>query len=152
MKSREAISVFHCILVMSAVLFELHRQSENWVPPVFRCNASGSTSEDCNLTFAKEQAQSRPKIIDATPPFTNAIIAFECGYLIQDFAVLVLGARRLAMDGRARSVMARNLNWRVLGWHHLGIACGLGLFHLRALRGEAKGPLVVLMMLLMNAS
>lgn len=91
-------------------------------------------------------------MIEASPPFTNAIISFELGYLIQDFVILVLGAWRVAGDAHARSVIARNVNWRVLGWHHLGLATSLGMFHLRVLRGQEKGSLVVLMMLLMNAS
>ncbi|RMJ23146.1 hypothetical protein PHISP_05990 [Aspergillus sp. HF37] len=137
MKSREALSVSHCLLIVSATLFELYRQSEHWVPPAWRGMRSN---------------MSRLDIIDKNPRFTCSIIAFECGYLLQDFVVLVRGARLVAGDGRARSIMARNVNWRVLGWHHLGLAAGLGLFHLRAVRGTAKGSLVVLMMMLMNAS
>lgn len=137
MKSREALSVSHCLLVVSATLFELYRQSEHWVPPSWR---------------GMQSSTSRLDIIDKNPHFTCSIIAFECGYLLQDFVVLIRGARLVAGDGRARSVMARNVNWRVLGWHHLGLAAGLGLFHLRAVRGTAKGSLIVLMMMLMNAS
>lgn len=135
MKSREFLSVSHCTFMVSSTLFELFRQYQHWVPPAWRDTSSSSLD-----------------IIAAAPPFTQSLIAIECGYLLQDFVVLIYGARRLATDGRARSVMARNVNWRILGWHHLGIAAALGTFHVRALRSNAPGSLVVLMMLLMNAS
>lgn len=142
MKSREAISIIHCILILCATAFELHRQRDKWIPPPFLRAAA-----------SEGQAHARPiDIIEASPPFANAIISYECGYLIQDFVILVIAARRAAIDKQARSVMARNVNWRIIGWHHLGIACALGLFHVRALEGRAKGSLVVMMMLLMNAS
>lgn len=149
MRSREAISVIHCILILSAVSFELYRQRDKWIPPSFRCD----TATDCATTIPAGQAHARPiDMIEASPPFTNAIIAYECGYLIQDFVILVLGAQRVMIDKRAKSVMARNINWRILGFHHLGIASALGLFHIRALEGQVKGSLVIMMMLLMNAS
>lgn len=146
MKSREAISVTHCLLILSAVCFELRRHHKNWAPPSLY---SSSSSE--NLANERNYG-GQVDFIEASPRFTNTIIAFECGYLIQDFAILLLGSRIRARGSRERSVMARNINWRVLGWHHLGVAAALGLFHLKALRGQAKGSLVVLMMLLMNAS
>lgn len=135
MKNREIMSVSHCILMVSGTLVELYRQRDHWTPPAWR-------------------GIRRPglDIIDASPPFANALISFECGYLLQDFVVLLYGARRLATDGRARSIMARNVNWRVLGWHHLGLAVALGIWHVRVLRHTEKGSLVVMMMILMNAS
>lgn len=136
MKSREVLSVAHCTTVVSATLFELYRQADDWVPPAWRGLPTPA----------------RPTIIDASPPFANTLLAYECGYLLQDFVVLIRGARRLAGDGRARSVLARNVNWRVLGFHHLGLAVGLGLFHVRTLRHTTKATLIVLMMMLMNAS
>jgi hypothetical protein len=148
MKSREAISVIHCILTLCAISFELYRQRDKWIPPSFRPNPRTDVA-----AISEGQGHARTiHMIEASPPFTNAIISYECGYLIQDFVVLVMGARRVAIDKRARSVMARNINWRILGWHHLGIASALGLFHFRALEGRAKGSLVIMMMLLMNAS
>lgn len=149
MKSREVISVIHCILILSAVSFELYRQRDKWIPPSFRRDPM----TDYVTAVSGGQAHARPiDMIEASPPFANAIISYECGYLIQDIVILVMGARRVAMDKRAKSVMDRNINWRILGWHHLGIASALGLFHFRALEGQAKGSLVILMMLLMNAS
>ncbi|KAA8645256.1 hypothetical protein EYZ11_007784 [Aspergillus tanneri] len=155
MKSRELISVFHCIITLSATLFELHRQFEKWAPPPrspLKVLFPWLLDRDTSTAKDSVRGLSYLDIVDAMPPFTHTILAFECGYLIQDFALLILGTRRVAGDSRAKSVMARNVNWRVLGWHHLGIACGLGLFHLRALRGQAKASLVMLMMMLMNAS
>lgn len=139
MKSREAISVIHCTLILSAVVFELYRQRDSWIPPSF-----GSVPAQAHVRSVD--------LIEASPPLTNAIISYEIGYLIQDVFILLIGARRAANDKRARSVVARNINWRILGWHHLGIAGALGLFHIRVLEGRAKGSLVILMMLLMNAS
>ncbi|TPX23240.1 hypothetical protein DIZ76_012566 [Coccidioides immitis] len=143
MKSRELLSVAHCVLVLSATLYELHQQRRDWDP-----HATALESERQPLSAKKNHIN----ILEAKPPLANAILAFECGYLIQDFAVLVLGARRTASDGRARSVLARNVNWRVLGWHHLGVVAGLGMFQWRAQRGEAKGVLILLIMMLMNGS
>lgn len=140
-KSREALSAIHSTLVVTATLVELYRQAEDWVPPGWR----GLATPDARTTST---------IIDASPPFTNTLLAFECGYLLQDFVVLVRGARRFSGDRRARSrsLLGRNVNWRILGVHHLGLAVGLGLFHIRSLRKTAKAPLIVLMMMLMNAS
>lgn len=152
--SRETISIVHSTLIISAVLIELHRQSDKWI-----FSPSSHTNTDVpNLDWKGYVAHTQRKnIVDAAPPSTNAIIAFECGYLIQDFVVLVLGARRFANQRstemlQSRRIMARNINWRVLGWHHVGISCALGLYLYRVMRGQAKGSLIVLMMLLMNAS
>lgn len=136
MKSREVLSVTHSTMMVSATLFELYRQADDWFPPAWRGLPTPT----------------HPTIIDASPPFTNTILAFECGYLLQDFIVLIGGARRLSVHNSARSILARNVNWHILGVHHLSLAVGLGLFHVRALRHTAKAALVVLMMMLMNAS
>lgn len=135
-KTREALSVTHASMMVSVTLFELYRHADDWIPPAWRGLPTPA----------------RPKIIDASTPFTNALLAFECGYLLQDFVVLIQGAQKLSVERSAASLLARNVNWRVLGLHHLGLAVGLGLFHIRALRGTAKASLLVLMMMLMNAS
>lgn len=141
--------MLHCTLILCAISFELYRQRDKWIPPSFRRDLR----TDYAAAASGGQAHARPvDMIEASPPFANAIISYECGYLIQDFVVLVMGARRFAIDKRAGSVVARNINWRILGWHHLGIASALGLFHFRTLEGRAKGSLVIMMMLLMNAS
>lgn len=92
------------------------------------------------------------RIIEASPRSTHAIIAFECGYLLQDFVVLINGARRVAGDGRARTLLSRNVSWRVMDWHQLDITLALGIFHIRVLSHTARASLFLLMMLLMNVS
>lgn len=150
-RSREAISATHAVLISLASVLELYRQRDRWIPPALRSETGLKDGPSAGSQHAGQQ----PDIIHARCPFGNAIVAWECGYLAQDFVVLLLGARSTpaATDGRrSRSVMAKSFNWRVIGGHHLGLVTALSLFHLRALRGEAKGVLVVLMMFLMNLS
>lgn len=90
MKSREAISVIHCFWTLCAISFELYRQRDKWIPPSFRRDLR----TDYAAAASGGQAHARPvDMIEASPPFANAIISYECGYLIQDFVVLVMGAR-----------------------------------------------------------
>lgn len=143
-QSREAISVAHCVLLTAASLLELYRQRDKWVPPTDHGTVTRATDP--------MRTETGLDIIDLRSPVGNAIVAWECGYLLQDFLVLIVGARQAAGDRQSRTLLAKNVNWRVLGWHHLGVGGALLLFHLRASRGEAKGVLVVLMMFLMNIS
>ena len=158
MRSRETISAAHAILVSLAAGLELYRQRNAWWPP------SPSFSGDAHLVDSKGDlgdpskvaAKQRLDIINAPSSVGDAIVAWECGYLLQDFIVLIVKARRsMSSQGRIRRVppvMARTVNWRIMAWHHVSAATALALFHVRARRGEAKGIMVVLMMFLMNLS
>ncbi|RYO75175.1 hypothetical protein DL764_010569 [Monosporascus ibericus] len=145
--SREAISALHSLLISFASAAELYRQYEKWAPPAYR----GRRAAKDDPAGARGP---RPTldIIDAQSPLGNAIVAWECGYLIGDLVALILGARRTTVDGQSRSIVGRSMNWKLLGWHHLGIGSALALFHIQACRGKEKGVLVVLLMFLMNIS
>jgi len=146
--SRETISAVHAALVSLAAALELYRQRDKWASPAYR-SASGVKDE----LVAPQDGKETLDIINAQSPFGNAIIAWECGYLIQDSFVLLLGARRAPHDDRrSRSVMAKSFNLRVLGWHHFGVGSALGFSHFRALQGKAKGVLIVMIFFLMNLS
>lgn len=73
MKSREAISVIHCILMFCEVSFELHRQRDKWIALFFR----GGSRIDHAAVISEGQAHARPvDTIEASPPFTDAIISY----------------------------------------------------------------------------
>lgn len=134
-QSRETLSILHSIFISVLAATELRRHYDKWAPPPHSLSR-GSGPSGADLDFIR--TRSAPG---------NAIIAWECGYLIQDSVILGLVASK-----QHRAALAKGLNWRVLVWHHFGIATALGLFHLRALRGEEKGVLVILMLFLMNVS
>lgn len=77
-------------------------------------------------------------------------MAFELGYLVQDTVILILAARLRARDGGRRLV--KEIDWRVLGWHHVGLSSALAVLQLYIARGKEKGIMVILMLMLMNAS
>lgn len=148
--SREGISVTHSTFVTLAAAFELYGHYDKWASPSVQSVTSSKVGNAGSST--RKSSYADLDIISFRSPFGNALVAYECGYLIQDFVVLVLTARLARGDARSQSIMAKNINWRVLGWHHLGVAAALGLFHWRALHGQAKGVLLVLMLFLMNFS
>ena len=147
--TRETISVIHSALISLASASELYRQREKWFP-----RDDSQTSSGADNTSYSSQHRVRPpsSVIDAQSPVAKALIAWECGYLFADFAVLVLGSRKFRGQSSSSSkpVLARSVNWRILGWHHLGIGIGLALYHIHGLRGPTRGVMVMLMMLLMN--
>jgi hypothetical protein len=83
--------------------------------------------------------------------FGNSLTALETGYLVQDAVILILAAR-LRTRGQGRKALVKQINWRVLGWHHVGLASALGMLQMYIARGQEKGILVILMLMLMNAS
>lgn len=150
--TREAISAIHSALISCASAAELYRQHDKWLP-----HGSSPTSSSPDEAASAPSSGSRPpsSVIDAQSTIGRALIAWECGYLFADFAVLVLGARhfrRQQSNAHSKSVLARSVNWRVMGWHHLGIGVALALYHIHGLRGPTKGVMVMLIMLLMNTT
>ena len=65
--------------------------------------------------------------------------------------ILILGAR---LKSRAAGAKGRGLwkeiNWRVLAWHHAGIATALGVLQWYIARGREKGVLVIVALMGMN--
>jgi len=145
-KNREAISVFHCTLVTVLALTVLRNRYEDWAPP--------SILEAQNLSAAKNSdskiGQGLP-IIEAKSSLANVLTAIETGYLLQDSIILILGARLRSRHSGGKGLM-KELNLRVLAWHHAGIASALGLLQWYIARGKEKGMLLIVMFFLMNAS
>ena len=87
-----------------------------------------------------------PPLITTRSLLGNCITAAELGYLLQDTIILLLAARLRARDiaqrdtdRRVRSSLAKEINWRVLGWHHLGLSAGLGWLQVYVARREGEG-------------
>ncbi len=134
--SREAISAAHCTLVTALSLYELHRTSPIW-------NSAPTTPA---------APTGLPPLISMRSAFANSITALETGYLLQDAVILILGARLRARAKGPEGRLVKELNWRVLGWHHVGFSTALGALQWWVAGGREKGILVVVMLLLMNAS
>ncbi len=72
------------------------------------------------------------------------------GYLVQDAVILILAAQ-LRARGRGKGLV-KEINWRVLGWHHAGLSSALAVLQWYITHGREKGIMVILMLMLMNAS
>lgn len=145
-KSREAISVLHCSLVTLLSAYELRKQSKDWdAISISRINRSASkhdaiqTSDGANCP-----------LITTRSMLGNIITAFEMGYLVQDAVILILAAR-LRARGRGKGLV-KEINWRVLGWHHAGLSSALAVLQWYISSGREKGIMVILMLMLINAS
>ncbi|PVH75137.1 hypothetical protein DL98DRAFT_428020 [Cadophora sp. DSE1049] len=138
-KSREALSVLHCTLVTLASAYELQRRCKDW-------NGSSSYS---SLTINDTNAP----LITARSNVGNSIMAFELGYLLQDSVILFLAARLRKRDvGGKGKLLVKDINWRVLGWHHAGFSSALGVLQWYISQGREKGIMVILMLMLMNVT
>ena len=141
-KSREVISVLHTTLITLASIYELRKRYSDWAP------STASSHQVGDQNYVK--AGARLPIITARSTLGNNITAWETGYLIQDTLILVLGARLRSKNGG--KTMVKELNWRILGWHHVGLASALGVLQWYIAKGKEKGILVIVMLMLMNAS
>jgi hypothetical protein len=140
-KSREAISVLHCTFVTLLSAWELRAQSSHWNthrPSPINGDEKSANGASCPL-------------ITTSSVRGNSIMAYELGYLVQDSVILVLAARLRAQEGPVRRLV-KEINWRVLGWHHVGLSSALALLQWYIARGREKGIMVILMLMLMNAS
>ena len=91
-------------------------------------------------------------IISYRSEFASSITALETGYLLQDFLILIW-ALRLHRQARGKgSKPLKGLNIRHLAWHHSFLVCGLSILQWYIARGKEKGLVIIIMMLLMNAS
>lgn len=82
-------------------------------------------------------------------------MAFELGYLLQDTVILLLAARLRAREkggSEGGKTLVKEINWRVLGWHHLGFSSALTALQWYVAKGREKGIMVILMLMLMNAT
>lgn len=164
-KSREAISVLHCTLVTLASAYELQSRFKDWDSsstssfftginkPASRRDTKLEGSLDGNVAPTNLEYGANSPLITTRSILGNSIAAFEMGYLVQDTVILILAARLRARDagGRGKSLV-KEINWRVLGWHHAGLSSALGVLQWYIAQGREKGIMVILMFMLMNAS
>jgi hypothetical protein len=135
-QSREAISIAHCTL-MTILSLSCLRQS----------NLSSLLSRNIGGEIPDRDLP----IITTRSEFANAITALETAYLLQDSVVLFYAARVARRVGRA-AASTKGLNFTHLAWHHAGLSAALGLLQVYIARSREKGVLIVVMMMLMNAS
>jgi len=157
-KSREALSVVHCTLVTFASAYELHQRSRDWnadSPSSFLTGGDDSPIEgtpDSHVSAGSNPAYgANAPLITARSNVGNSIMAFELGYLIQDSVILFLASRIRKQDvGRNITPLVKDINWKVLGWHHFGFSSALGVLQWYIYHGREKGIMVILMLMLMN--
>jgi hypothetical protein len=135
-QSREAISIVHCTL-MTALSLACLRQSS--ISSLLTRLPSNSDIPDRDLPIITQRSE-----------FGNAITALETAYLLQDSVVLFYASRVARRAGQGST--AKGLNITHLAWHHAGLSAALGLLQVYIARGREKGVLIVVMMMLMNAS
>ena len=145
-QSREAISFFHCSWVTALSVWCLRRNSAGALlsPDV------ESPSTELPLPLPKSDADL--PIISFRSEFASSITALETGYLLQD-SLILFWAFRLHRQARDKGFKPlKGLNIRHLAWHHGFLVCGLSVLQWYIARGKEKGILIIIMMLLMNAS
>ena len=143
-KSREAISALHCTLVTLVSIHELRRHYADWAP-----SSSSLQNHDSRTTSYTGYGADLP-VITTRSALSNAITAWETGYLLQDTVILLLGARLRSQQSDTR--LTKEINWWVLVWHHGGLSIALATLQWYIARGKEKGVLVIIMLMLMNAS
>ena len=163
-KSREALSVVHCTLVTLASAYELHRRSKDWnANPASSFLTGGDTlapttdkerSLDSDVPLGSNPAYgANAPLITARSIVGNSIMAFELGYLLQDSVVLFLASKLRKRDaGSDIKPLIKDINWKVLSWHHLGFSSALGVLQWYIYHGREKGIMVILMLMLMNVT
>lgn len=153
-QSREAISALHCSLVALGSIYELRRQYGALHPPPARAAAGPEARSARGNSGARTGYGADSALITTRSVLGNSLAALEMGYLVQDAMILILAARLRTRDpsGKGRKAIVKEINWRVLGWHHAGIASALGVLQWYIACGREKGILVILMLILMNAS
>jgi len=133
-QSREAISIFHCTFI-TIVSVACLRQSG--VHDLLSSRVSDDEIPDRNLP-----------IITTRSEFANAIIALETAYLLQDSFILFYAWKLHRRAGGS----TKGLNIKHLAYHHAVLSAALGVLQVYIAQGKEKGVLIVVMMMLMNAS
>ncbi|MCJ1284955.1 hypothetical protein MMC26_004292 [Xylographa opegraphella] len=149
-KTREALSFLHCS-VAAVLSLACLRQHSDALFPALPPAAPPSQSPSGADPRASEAAL---PLIATRSAFANAITAFETGYLLSDSLILLYAVRLarssdVAVKGKQRLV---GLNMRHLAYHHVGLSAALLYLQWYIHFGREKGVLVIVMMMLMNAS
>lgn len=146
--TRDAISAAHATIISIAAASELYHRRNDWLP------SSYYNSDTTNVDLKGNPSSKLPVscVIETQSKVGDSIVSWECGYLLADFMILSLGAPRQNSHKTDRSLLSKSVNWRILGFHHLGIGAALIIYHLRAVKAPVKGVMVMLMLILMNVS
>ena len=91
-------------------------------------------------------------IITAKSTFANALTAFETAYLLQDSAVLFYTDKVRRASTSTGLYKTKGLNNKHLAIHHAVLSCAFGTLQWYIHQGREKGVLIIVMLMLMNAS
>ncbi|MCJ1395100.1 hypothetical protein MMC18_007981 [Xylographa bjoerkii] len=143
-KTREALSLIHCTLA-TALSFACLRQHRDALFPTLPTAPSKG---------APRASESALPLIATRSAFANAITALETGYLLSDSLILLYSVRLARSNHAAAKSKQRlvGLNMRHLAYHHAGLSAALLYLQWYIYRGRERGVLVIVMMMLMNAS
>jgi hypothetical protein len=148
--SREAISIIHCTTMAILTIICLQRELPATIAQTREVQSGAGPTADRHLP-----------IITTRSEFANALTAIETAYLLQDSPILLLAAqsqqvflhkRTTTTSGPASTKNLRGLNLRHLGWHHALLGSAFVVLQVYIARGKEKGILIIVAMLLMNAS
>ena len=143
--SREAISIFHCTCMTSLTVLCLYQELPSTI-----LQTPDPTVADRDLPIVTRNSE-----------FANSLTAIETAYLLQDSLVLLLAAqtkraflqKNISTSGAIVGTKAlRGLNLRHLGWHHAILGSAFTVLQVYIARGRERGILIIVAMLLMNAS
>jgi len=135
--SREIISFVHCTSMVLLAGMCLREHYAALTPPP---DTAAALSPDSNLP-----------IIATKSNFGNDIMALETAYLLQDSVLLRYAFHKSKRLVQAGMVQGSPLG-RHLSWHHAGLALPLVTLQWYISKGREKGILVIVMLMLMNAS
>ncbi len=145
--SREAISIVHCTATTILTAVCLYRELPTTISPKQRQENNGRQVADRDLL-----------IITTKSTFANFLSAIETAYLLQDSLILLLAAQSKQVfmhkktPGEVPAKALRGLNLHHLGWHHALLGSAFVVLQVYIARGDEKGILIIVAMLLMNAS
>ncbi|MCJ1435897.1 hypothetical protein MMC27_005273 [Xylographa pallens] len=149
-KTREALSVIHCTVATALSLACLRQNSDALFPALPPAAPPSHTPSHVD----PRASESALPLIATRSAFANAITAFETGYLLSDSLILLYSVRLARRSNVARKSKQQlvGLNMRHLAYHHAGLSAALLYLQWYIHHGREKGVLVIVMMMLMNAS